>query len=57
VAFRVCFRTVVLEPDNVFRVTEFGDGYWAFRCPECGGSFPVRAEDAPPPANDIADGL
>jgi predicted RNA-binding Zn-ribbon protein involved in translation (DUF1610 family) len=51
VVCRVCFRSVILDPEHVFRVTEFGESYWAFRCPECGGSFPVRDDDAPPSAS------
>ena len=48
VACRVCFRYVVLDPAGIFRAGEYDDAYWAFRCPECGGSFPVRESDVPP---------
>jgi hypothetical protein len=47
VACRVCFAYVHLEPDRIFRAGEYDDAYWAFTCPHCGGSFPVRDDDVP----------
>lgn len=47
VVCRVCYARVVLEGEQIFRAGEYDDAYWAFRCPECGGSFPVREDDAP----------
>ncbi|HLF41752.1 MAG TPA: hypothetical protein VI854_09810 [Acidimicrobiia bacterium] len=42
VVCRVCYSHVALEPTRIVR-----DGYYSvFRCPSCGGSFPVRTEDA-----------
>jgi hypothetical protein len=43
----VCFAYVHLEPDRIFRAGEYDDAYWAFKCPHCGGSFPVRDDDVP----------
>jgi hypothetical protein len=47
VSCRVCFRQVTLHATHIFRAGEYDEAYWAFRCPECGGSFPVRDEDVP----------
>ena len=56
VSCRVCYQRVVLDPAYIFRAGTYDDAYWAFRCPECGGSFPVRDEDAPPEAQQHAGG-
>ena len=39
---RVCFSALMLQPQRLRHV----DGFWVMQCPECGGSFPVRADDA-----------
>lgn len=43
----MCYEYVYLEPERIFRAGEYDDAYWAFRCPHCGGSFPVRETDVP----------
>lgn len=40
-------RYVRLDPDRIFRAGDYDNAYWAYRCPECGGSFPVRDNDVP----------
>lgn len=39
---RVCFAVVTLNPQRI----RHADGYWVMQCPQCSGSFPVRADDA-----------
>jgi len=38
---RLCWRTVVLEPEHIEATAQ----HVYVRCPHCGGSFPIRHSD------------
>jgi hypothetical protein len=41
---RLCFGSIEWVADHLEH--EYGDVHVFYRCPECGGSFPIRHSDA-----------